>query len=267
MKTAIISPIPCLKQYATQGDGYHLILASLVQKSREYRDFYADRRQQGDFVILDNDAHESGVGQSANSLVALVHDLHPSEIVLPDRLFMGDDTIENSKATMNLLLRECGNDMPRTMGVPQGRTFEEWFDCARDLLKLGVDTIGISKDYEVWPGSLPMLIKVVGSLVYTYAAHMPIQIHMLGWARNLQSLYSVATTDFDTTSIQLRGVDSAKPLVYARAGVRLDLANPILPSYPQRPHDFFTSDGIYHDLAMENIHAFQQYAHATPNHV
>ncbi len=53
MEFAIISPVGGLNQYATRSK-IHLILAQV--KNEEYRKFYRERGEKGDFLILDNGA-------------------------------------------------------------------------------------------------------------------------------------------------------------------------------------------------------------------
>jgi len=152
VKIAVIPPTSLLESYGVLGDKYHLCLSHEVLTNVGYAEFYQRRRREGDFVILDNSAHEQLEGQSLDQLVRAAKYVGPSEIVLPDRLFFGDDTIERSTEAFERLREEFPTT--RLMGVPQGRTVKEWLVCLDAFLDLGVDTIGISKDYEVWPDGL-----------------------------------------------------------------------------------------------------------------
>lgn len=254
MKIAVIPPASLLHTYGILGDKYHLCLSHEVLTNHSYAEFYQRRRQEGDFVILDNSAHEQLEGQSLDQLVLAAKTIGPSEIVLPDRLFFGDDTIERSTEAYARLRQEF--PATKLMGVPQGRTISEWVTCLNALLSLGVDTIGISKDYEVWPGGLACRVADVGE------RHPSVDIHMLGWGRELWQLREIEESGL------VRGVDSAKPIVYALHGVELPdvISRETTPKYPRRKNDFFVGpeDGEYpeefHRIARANIAAFRREA-------
>jgi hypothetical protein len=255
LKIAVIPPIPLLEKYGPAGDGYHLCLSNEVLSNQTYAAFYRWRAETiGDYVILDNSAHEQLQGQSLTSLIEAAERVCPSEIVLPDRLFFGDDTVERS-AEAAAVLRE---KFPGThlMGVPQGRHPREWLECLLGLHSFArVDTIGISKDYEVWEGGLARLVMQVIQWGYT-----PDQIHLLGWGRELWKLRDLAGL--------VRGVDSAKPLVYAMGGIELpqELTRKNTPPYPKRRSDFFSNAKNlslqFHARALHNIEVFRATANA-----
>lgn len=246
MKIAVIAPTPLLEEYATLGDAYHLCLSAQVLKDPDYRRFYQWRSKFGDHVILDNSAHEQLEGQGIEDLCNAAAHIDPSEIVLPDRLFFGDDTFERSQDAYGRLR----SAFPRAalMGVPQGRTFSEWAVCLVKLLELGVDTIGVSKDYEVWPGGLKHLLAQIPL--------PPSKIHLLGWGRQLWDLAALSTL--------ARGVDSAKPLVYAANEMELPhvLTPDNSPKYPRKGGDFFERGQVaqqrtFFEYARANIATFR----------
>ena len=255
MKVSIIAPTSGLEQYASRSDHYHLTLSHLVLCDPDYRRFYERRSVEGDWIILDNSAHEFGGGMSTTDLLVAAAAIQASEIVLPDRLFFGDDTYENSKNAFY----ECKKALPEIslMGVPQGRTPEEYDLCAFNLIKLGVDTIGVSKDYEVWEGGLMRRVQLIRSWSES------VQIHLLGWGRDLRQLYYLS----QEPDLRIRGVDSAKPLVFASKGILLpdpekEIDSPI---YPKRPTDFFSSDSLFPPTALHNIEMFKKFAGSEGN--
>lgn len=269
IKTALIPPIKLRATYALQGDNYHLILSSVVQKSYQYAQFYSALIQKGHFVILDNDAHENGQGASYNTLQHLTDQLHPSEVVLPDRRFYGDDTYRLSKEAM-IQFRKYGkaHTLPQFMGVAQGRTVAEWMTCAEKLIALGIDTLGITLDYEVWDGALVQRILDINNMMRTKFSDrtIPLQIHLLGWGRSLVSLRDAAhlvhTENFKR--IDVRSTDSAKPFVYAANGIALSSDEQAkVPVYPGRSSNYFDLDthDISQQVAIQNISIFKAYAH------
>jgi hypothetical protein len=251
MRIAIIPPVSLLDSYGTMGDEYHLCLSDQVLKDDNYANFYEFRGTQGDYVILDNSAHEQLEGQTVDQLLLAARKIRPNEVVLPDRLFFGEDTLERSMEASIRFRRETPEI--KQMGVPQGRTSQEWLNCLVGLKDIGVDTIGVSKDYETWDGGLFRLVSLVQSLGFS-----PKQIHLLGWGRELDQL--------DVLADEVRGVDSAKPLVYALSGVELPcpITRDNVPTYPRRRSNYFYEEGPFDDTffqrATHNIGVFRFHA-------
>ena len=112
MKIANICPPDLLDDVIDEGETYHLVLTSIINKYPAYREFYLERIERGDFVILDNDAYEITDGGSTDDLIRAIQELKPSEVVLPDKRFidaataLGFRTILFTDATT--LRRELG---------------------------------------------------------------------------------------------------------------------------------------------------------------
>jgi hypothetical protein len=225
---------------------YHLCLAHLVHQYPSYREFYAKRSRLGNFVILDNSAHEHGRGEPGEVLASAAQAIHPSEIVLPDVLFDSAGTVELSRKALPQLV-----SLAPLMVVPQGRNFDEWKWCLDQLLPLGPQTIGISKDFEVWSsqGLVPLI---------EFSLQFEKPLHLLGWGRKLHLLpdYIAAGEGF------IRGIDSAKPAVYAYAGIALPKDLSQAPAYPGRPEKFFALEPQDFDIRVleHNLRVFEALA-------
>lgn len=82
MDFCIISPTSGLERYARLSKT-HLVLAHMYNNDSCYRSFYNNRREEGDFIILDNGAYEN------RTIEVIPHDypnLRPNVVVLPDYL-------------------------------------------------------------------------------------------------------------------------------------------------------------------------------------
>lgn len=252
MKISVIAPIPLLEKYTSLGDNYHLVLSHLVDKSDEYTKFYRKRSAHGDWIMLDNSAHEFGVGEGQTRLLTNIDLVGADEVILPDRLFFGDDTVLHSTKASKFFAHEVPH--VSQFAVPQGRTLDEWTLCLQHLLQLPISTIGISKDYEVWPGGLTNLVEVVRKFSRT------VNIHLLGWGREAKQLWRLGRRE----DLRIRGVDSAKPLVYAAALTELEFPWDTLneTKYPTRPHGFFNfgNGEIPDEIARKNIEVFRAHA-------
>lgn len=250
MKISVIAPIPLLEKYSSLSDHYHLVLTHLVHQSPKYKEFYRQCGKRGDWILLDNSAHELGAGEGTSMIISAAEAIGANEVILPDRLFFGEDTYERSFETA-MKIRYRLPDV-RLMGVPQGRTVNEYDRCLRRLLSLGIDAIGISKDYEVWPGGLRDRVETVRMLA------PDVDIHLLGWGREPEQLYRLARAP----ELNIRGVDSAKPLVYAQFGIVLNSPSTSLsqPRYPSRHENFFNVPVLNEFVAFSNIQVFREFA-------
>lgn len=252
MQAIVIPPTAHLETAYSQNT--HLLLTHLLSNS-SYREFYMDlrRRRPDDFISLDNSAHEHGEGELLTTTLSAGRALEANEIVIPDALFDRELTQSNASRSFQYLL-ESGAELflsytPRLMIVPQGNSQREYIRSSRDLTRLGSEfqkhfaskfhkvpdlTIGISKDYEIWPGGLPRLL---GSTILPHVREMfeTTAIHILGWGHNLWAYREIA----ELWGEVIRSTDSAKPWVYAWSGIQLNPRYIDIPIYPKRPDGYF----------------------------
>jgi hypothetical protein len=235
-----------------------------------YKAFYQARRIAGDFLILDNSAHERHEGQAPEELLASASDIRPQEIVCPDALFDTRRTLQLTYEALTYFLNQ-GKALfralrPRIMFVAQGQCKTDWVRCfehqlryweamGKDLQSLGCPglTFGISKDYETFSGEIIGLLEdyvLPAKLRFSQA-----EIHLLGWGRKLHALQEIDARYGD----HIRSVDSAKPFVYAKAGISLSM-NGDIPPYPKRDSNYFTDSIIDRDLIKHNIRIFKLHA-------
>lgn len=245
MQIGLIPPIPNLE--VIPETGFHLLLSHLLE-SEEYLEFYRWRRAEGDYLVLDNSAHEFGVAQGHEILLNNAQRLGAQEVVLPDSLFDRRGTLERTKRMLKWLTSQEGwhvyqeTGMPRFMLVPQGNDRADWVHCLNQLLDLW-DTytnmmptpieepvIGISKDYDGWRGGLTYLI---GHYIAPLRTERDFDVHCLGWPNNLWSLAHV-----HRHFPWVRSTDSAKPFVYAKAKILLEPGGDV-PKYPRRDPEYF----------------------------
>ena len=85
MKHGIICPVAQLERFATLSD-FHLILPHLVEKYPKYTEFYRDRIDKGDHVLLDNSIFEYGVSYDYKKMIDIACRLNVSEMSAPEVL-------------------------------------------------------------------------------------------------------------------------------------------------------------------------------------
>lgn len=246
MNVALIPPFSLLDTIKRQR--HHLVLAHLIEQSQAYHRFYLEREDPW-FITLDNSAHEFGRGNGIEKVWMIGLHIGADEIVIPDVLFDRQATLDSASSAINYIGKLTGDEYrPRIMFVPQGNSRVEVTRCVWDLVKLWQSrrdvneyfevTIGLSKDYEIWPGGLHrMLEEEVLPAARELDAFGTTQVHCLGWGRDLWALRHIAE-DFGD---RIRSVDSAKPFVYALNDIKLNSRYIDIPPYPKRTENYFES--------------------------
>ncbi len=263
MKTALIPPTSALAEFGS-GD-FHLLLSHLADDPTYRAHYIGQSEQPGKFMILDNGAHENTRGMNSRALLLRAAELGVDEVVAPDVLFRSRETVERTQTALGRWVstdRELFTTLDLTvMLVPQGEDPWAWRTCLQSLVwsyerladkypgVLREPTIGISKDYIMWPGGIPKLLE---------QAVIPLghPVHLLGWSNDLWTLGEVSHR-----WPQLRSTDSARPFTYALRGIALDPSKDV-PPYERRPADYF--DAVLTDeqiaLAWHNVKVFRELA-------
>lgn len=207
MKYAVITPPHGFDLVDQLGLGYHFTLAQYFSDF-EYASFYMRKRRQGHFIMLDNGAAELGASISLDMLLWAADLVEPDEIVMPDVLDDYEKTLERTEAAL-------GRVVPRRRAMcPQGTTWKEWTECARQMIEMGCKTLCVAKRYEKLPGGRPHALRIVKANGWD-KTH---DIHLLGCYDNPMSEIYMACQVLPT----LRGVDTGAAVAYAQQGVSLD---------------------------------------------
>jgi hypothetical protein len=268
MKVGLIPPIPHLKDFGC-GD-FHLLLTHLLEDPY-YVSHYKNERRHGAYLVLDNSAHELQEGQRAEFLMLNALNLQAQEVVVPDVLFDAEKTIQRCIETHEIWYESNYPGMrqlnPAIMYVPQSANRVDYKSCLDELANLHLYTakhhnirkdfvIGVSKDYEdIWDGGVMRVMKesVVPMRNACAKKGIGVQVHLLGWARNLWYLRDVVKK-----YPWIRSTDSAKPFVYALDKMAL-YPELTAPEYPTRPPNYFQRKLMTKQkaIAAHNVAAFR----------
>jgi hypothetical protein len=218
MKVATIVPQNYL--HLTRNDDYFMCLGNLIGAPgmEKYTEFFKARCKEKKFVIMDNGLIENDPRPLAE-LAQKSIDLGVSEMVMTDVFCDKDKTLAAIASGMEQL-KDC--EHPRLMLVPQGATIEEWVDCAHEIIVLysrggHMFTLGVPK-VLVKLGGRDGRVAALTALMDRCPVARFMTCHLLGcWTTPLE------ITMLDKLTRQgffpnVRGVDSALPFVYARAG-------------------------------------------------
>src|SRR5258708_26428339 len=129
MKTALIAPIYELDNFE-HVDKIHLLLSHLVSRS-PYWQFYIKKKLAGDYIILDNSAHEFRKPVNPSKLIHDATFVRADEDVLPDVPYDSEGTIKATLECLDYWARdpEFRQLKPRLMLVPQAHAMKSCPTC------------------------------------------------------------------------------------------------------------------------------------------
>lgn len=145
----------------------------------EYAAFYKRLSDEGTFVILDNSIVELGKAVSIDFLLEAAAKIGAHEIIMPDSFKDAEGTVILAHQYYDELRKRFKG---RIQGVAHGRSASEWAACARVLIKMGVDTIGVPKVMTSMLGSDGRM-SCIETLCMNPKQRIP-DIHFLGISEN-----------------------------------------------------------------------------------
>lgn len=223
MKVATILPQTHLE--STRYDSYLMALAHLIDKPgmETYTEFFKEKsKEPGTFIIMDNGLIE-GDPRPISELLDKALSIGADELILPD-VFRDSLATLNAVNTATDYLVSQGERIQGMgfMAVPQGKTLDEWLDCASMLLnnplvtclgipKVLVDIAGRDGRYDAIEALMERVHDLNG-----------VALHLLGcWRTPLE--VSIIAKGMEIGDLpEIRGVDSAIPYVFARAGLYIN---------------------------------------------
>lgn len=208
MRLALIPPIEHVNSIAHTD--YQLLLPQLITDPKYYRAYLRARRD-GAFMILDNGIAE-GIETNQVELHTRARQLMVNEIVVPDTLGDLEATINQAKQ-----FEACARAEFRYMGVVQGQTLSECYDCIRIFSELPyIRTLGIPRHL------LTTINEDARALIVAFVRRnfgWRFAIHLLGTNRDYMNEFESYGQHYQDQGV--RGVDTSAPFVYALAGASL----------------------------------------------
>jgi hypothetical protein len=222
MHFAVISPTEYLDQFSGRSH-VQMCVAPWAAEYPKYFEWYKRRREQGDFVILDNGAYE-GHQLSSVELIRISDELKPNVLAVPDKL---NDADESQRLWDDFFeyVNTCRQfNWPAWMRVVQheSRDPEDWFEL--------LDTIS-SYDWLAIPRCLghPFRLQIAAMIKAQFTA----KIHAFGWTGSIEEIRTLAklgVTTMDSAGPVWRGL-----LGYPNGGAQ---------AWPDLPFDVNAKDGF-----------------------
>lgn len=145
MKFYAIPPLNHLDLMDT-GDRY-FALAHLYVQNLDYKNYFLQLRKRNPrvFITLDNGAAEHSL-VTEETLLNIVRELVPDEVIAPDVLFNKEQTIENFKSFVSKMYNNGLLGRTSIFACPQGSSKDEWLECYRFMIvNPFVKCVGLSK--------------------------------------------------------------------------------------------------------------------------
>jgi hypothetical protein len=189
----------------------HLCVTDALLSDGLYANFYAERREAGNWITLDSGAFE-GLEVSASRLGQAMSYVDPQEIVLPDVYKDSRKTIELSSSAYSELHLLYGFQ-GQYMVVAQGETYGEYLDSIKRMIDFGpmVQTVGVIEEVGQLFGATRR--EVVEAIL---TINESVDIHFLGVQEDLQEMYDPFLRE------HVRSCDTSKIIVWGLNGVTVE---------------------------------------------
>jgi queuine/archaeosine tRNA-ribosyltransferase len=259
IKIAHEAPIDIFEEVQRLTD-YDYALVHLLEQNGRYRDTFERAVKKGREVILDNSIFELEEAFEADRFALWVERLKPTWYIVPDAL-------ENAEKTMQQMadwFKEYKKVPGKSIGVVQGKTYQEIKDCYRAIDELSpCDMIAISFDYSYYTRSVPhpnkyvswMLgrVKLLGDLVSDGVINKDKPHHLLGCGLPQEfSFYKHADYNF------IYSLDTSNPVVHGIKGITYS-SDGLWSKESQKLHELidYSLDNIDINLILNNIQKFR----------
>lgn len=212
IRYAPIFPTAALTDMAEEHFGTLFALGQEILRDEAYAAWYRHRARQGSFIMVDNGAAERDTPPFSD-IVKAANSINAAEIILPDVLEDCDETVAQT-TSLHALNLVAGY---RRMIVPQGRDWEEWTYCLKEIdrrLRGNYASIGIAKHTERYGGGRrEALLRIV-----EHNLHRNHAIHLLGaYRKPMAEIRSVLSVP----GVYVRSFDSGCAVSYAQNNQRM----------------------------------------------
>jgi len=261
IQVAITRPIPHLHTL-DQHDDYHFVLAHLLDKGA-YADFYIRSKK---YKILDNGAYENKYPVTGQMLIDNARRIGAHELVVPD-VFMEHD--ESMRATAEFLNESDAKDWKgnrKYMGIPQGRTLDEWLTAFEMLYNDDrIDVMGLS--FLIIAQCFHEFTNTNARDVMTNRLACTELLRERGWTKkpcHLLGLGNPAELTVQRGLDFVRSMDSSSSFVHGMNGVLYSHSHGLLIPRIEKKMDFMVeADAEALGWIQHNIATLRQFSHVT----
>lgn len=236
---------------------YPYVLGHLLNKDKEYTEFYREKLKSSYYSILDNSAFELGQSIPGEELYELGEEFKPSHLVLPDKVNDYQQTMENAVE----YLGKYKTDKLEYIGVCQGDTFDQIADCIEFYSQKGVDIIALP--FDLVPDSDHLTVRF-RFLNWWYSNRFRFfgkvyKFHLLGCQNPVE--FQLYKYNQKHISQFIYSLDTSSPVVNGWSGNKLGPNGLTVPKPKAKLADNLdielTKEQV--DLIFENVKTFRNY--------
>ena len=246
----------CLLEDSLDFNDYDYALVHLLDKDKDYANFFYKAKQQGRYIILDNSLHELGSAYHDLGLLHWVEKLLPNEFIVPDVWQNTTASIVNARKWAQIQLPK---DVTK-VAVVQATTFIEALTCYQVYKDLGYKKIAFAygAEYYLDHSSHPNknIAKSLGRLqvisrLYKIGVILPKdRVHLLGCQVPQEfSLYK------DMPFIET--IDTSNPIMATLDGIQYG-RNGLTEKPKSNMNDHFYTTEIDYNLLDWNLRMFRK---------
>jgi hypothetical protein len=246
----------CLLEDSLDFNDYDYCLVHLLDKDKDYVDFFMKAKQQGRYIILDNSLHELGTAYHDSGLLHWVDKLRPNEFIVPDVWQDTNASIVNARKWSQIQLPK----EVTKVAVVQAQNFLDAVICYQTYKDLGYKKIAFSygAEYYLNHSSHPNenIAKALGrievvSRMYTMdLINENDRVHLLGCQVPQEfSLYK------DMSFIET--IDTSNPIMATLDGIQYGRNGLTEKPKSDMNHNFYTTE-IDYNLLDWNLRMFRK---------
>ena len=210
-----------LMQHAYEWNDYDYCLPHLVDKHKEYKEFFQKAKKDGRFIIMDNGLFE-GVFHTVQDLLEKIELIRPNIFIVPDNWNDSVTTIRSAKHWVINFKNDLPQDV-KLMAVCQGKDMGELVTTYQTLVDLGYthiafnhSSIAYQKEYDGidhLKASMYGRMELIRRLVQSGTIRKDVYHHLLGCSLP-QEFMSYDDWKF------IKSADTSNPILVGAEGKR-----------------------------------------------
>ena len=199
----------CLLKASPEFNDYDYCLPHLLDKDKEYKQYFLNAKKAGRYIVMNNSLHELGEAYQWDRLKHWLYELEPNEFIVPDEWMDYTQTHVYAKYWKQI-------PMPKkciAVAVAQGKDSHDAWKSFKSLKELGYKKIAISYGAtwynDLFPHPNKDLGKALGRLSFISSLYHEKEIsdydniHLLGcsvpqefgWYRDCKFIKSIDTSN------------------------------------------------------------------------
>lgn len=235
---------------------YPYVLGHLLSKDAEYASFYKNKLANSPYSILDNSAFELGESIPFEELYNLGQEYRPTHLVLPDKVNDFEVTLNNAKE----YLAKYREPELKYIGVCQGDTFDQIYECMSFYLSHGVDIVALPFDLIKDSDYVTVRFRFLKwwyNYRYKTEEAIKLKIHLLGTLNPIE----FALFKDETMAMYIYSVDTSSPIINGWVGNEFTDQGLLAPKPSLKLADNLDTDLTEEqiNLIYKNINKFKSY--------